>query len=221
MTASIYGWVTIPNQIILEQRRRDREQDTTRNPQELVLPSWSRLGSLLEHRKEFLERVQICVPDEVLDPHAFDIDFNFILDGETDEHGRINPSGAPVTQMSISQLSREIRRTGTAPASRNQTRQPPQEPTKKKKSTKTKQKKRGSSSPQIQDTEIPISEDSTSTSSGSESHGSEETEVSGLESDDEDFVSNTTTSQKQSGQMSRKTKSVNNDVLPHLLVDDE
>jgi hypothetical protein len=117
LTSAIFGWVTVPNQLILQQRRQDMAQNSSANAIEPTLPSWSHLKALIQYRTEFLQRVSITLEGALVDPESFNTEFEFILPGEADQHGFISTSlgsqrstGTPTR----SQLQQNLHAEGTS-----------------------------------------------------------------------------------------------------------
>jgi hypothetical protein len=92
ITSVVYGFVTIPNEIIMQQRRNDAIQQVQNNAVAVVLPSWATLKPLLTHRSSFLSRVDISLPGTEILPDFFNLDFSFILNGEYNSRGFIPSS---------------------------------------------------------------------------------------------------------------------------------
>jgi hypothetical protein len=109
LTSVVYGFVTICNEDILAQRKKDFIAQTLGNSEEVVLPNWATLKPLLNHRSTFLSKVKISVPGMNFAEESFHPVFLFCLDGEFNSRGFI-----PATPEARAQAQAQARARATA-----------------------------------------------------------------------------------------------------------
>jgi hypothetical protein len=104
----MYGFVTTPDEVIMNQRRLDNDNVASNNLTSVVLPTWANLRPLLDRRATFLAHFRIIVDGEPATTEQFDPAFNFILHDEANSRGFMAQSQESPVVGSITSSSGQI-----------------------------------------------------------------------------------------------------------------